>query len=146
MKIQEQDSFHGSALMQIVEHPSFKALNKGSNRYGHYLVNADCHIFVRYSKAESGSWSFTFNADQLEPIANISKSKADIFICFVCGQYSICLLNQSQIKQILDIESADTQWVKVVAPEGKSFRVSGSSGTLKGTVAHNAFPKNLFAE
>ena len=28
MKIQEQDIYHGPALMQIVEHPSFKALNR----------------------------------------------------------------------------------------------------------------------
>jgi hypothetical protein len=63
MKIQEQDFYHGPALMQIVEHPSFKALNKGSNRYGHYLVNADCHVFVRYSKAEGDAWSFTFTQE-----------------------------------------------------------------------------------
>lgn len=60
MKIQEQDRFHGAALTQIVEHKSFKALNRASAKYGHYLVNADRHVFTKYSKATRSPWSFTF--------------------------------------------------------------------------------------
>ena len=146
MKIQEQDLYHGTALMQIVEHPSFKALNKGSKRYGHYLVNADCHIFVRYSKSDGDTWSFTFTPDQLEPMNNIIEAAADVYVCFICGEYSICLLNQEQIESVIDVEAVESQWVRVTAPEGKSFRVSGSSGKLKSTVAHNAFPKKMFDE
>ncbi len=56
MKIQEQDIYHGAALTQIAEHESFKALNKGSERYGHYLINADCHVFIKYSKAAVSPW------------------------------------------------------------------------------------------
>ncbi|MBL0558147.1 hypothetical protein [Aeromonas caviae] len=146
MKIQEQDQYHGPALMQIVEHPSFKALNKGSSRYGHYLVNADCHVFVRYSKAEGDSWSFTFTPEQLEPINNIVQSAADVYVCLACGEYSICLISQEQLESIIDLEATESQWVKASAPEGKSFRVSGSLGKLKGTIPHNAFPKKLFDE
>ena len=36
MKIQQKDYFHGAALTQIVEHESFKALNKADSKYGHY--------------------------------------------------------------------------------------------------------------
>lgn len=48
MKIQDQDLYHGAALTQIVEHASFKALNRGSEKYGHYLVNKDQHVFIKY--------------------------------------------------------------------------------------------------
>lgn len=65
MKIQEQDVYHGPALMQIVEHDSFKALNKADEKYGHYLVNNDRRLCFKYSTAESGPWSFTFQSQDL---------------------------------------------------------------------------------
>lgn len=144
MKIQEQDIYHGAALMQIVEHPSFKALNKGSNRYGHYLVNANCHLFIRYSTSDAESWVFTYSPEQLEPIRNILESTATVFLCLVCGNQSICLINEEQIQEIIDIESEESQWIKVTAPPRKSFRVSGSFGKIKGTIAHSSFPNVIF--
>ena len=58
-KIQKQDLYHGAALTQIVEHPTFKALNRASKNYGHYLVNADREVFVKYSASSSSPWGFT---------------------------------------------------------------------------------------
>ena len=46
MKIQKMDMFHGAALTQIVEHPSFKALNKADEKYGHYQINHDRRISI----------------------------------------------------------------------------------------------------
>jgi len=47
MKIQHKDLFHGAALTQLVEHNSFKALNKADDKYGHYLVNTDRRLLVK---------------------------------------------------------------------------------------------------
>jgi len=143
VKIQEQDFYHGAALTQIAEHPSFKALNKGSDRYGHYLVNADCHVFMKYSRA-NGPWSFTFTAEQLEPLVNVQTAKADLFVCLVCGEETICILGEEQLEAIIDMASADSQWIRVEVPPGGRCRVSGSQGKLRKTVPHNAFPACLF--
>lgn len=144
MKIQTQDFYHGAALTQIVEHESFKALNKGSARYGHYLINADCHLFIRYSANDNSPWSFTLTSEQLQGISNIAESQASLFIGLVCGETTICLLSQDQLSQLIDIASADSQWIKVDSPPNSSCRVSGSTGRLKNVIAHNAFPKSLF--
>ncbi|WP_144401691.1 hypothetical protein [Isoalcanivorax pacificus] len=143
MKIQEQDFYHGAALTQIAEHPSFKALNKGSSRYGHYLVNADCHIFIKYSRS-SGPWSFTFTSDQLEPLCNVQNSQADLFVCLVCGEETICVLNKEQLEVVIDMALTDSQWIRVEVPPGGRCRVSGSKGKLGKTVPHNTFPSCLF--
>jgi hypothetical protein len=69
MKIQEKDLFHGAALTQIVEHESFKALNKADEKYGHYQVNHDRRLLVKHSKATSNTgtqtWSFSFKPDDI---------------------------------------------------------------------------------
>lgn len=144
MKIQQQDFYHGVALTQIAEHESFKALNKGSDRYGHYLVNADCHIFVKYSQT-SGPWQFTFTPDQLDPLRNVQKAKTKLFICLVCGDETICVLNEQQIMVLIDLLAIDSQWVRVEVPPNSSCRVFGSLAPLKRTIPHNAFPACLFA-
>lgn len=144
MRIQEQDIYHGAALTQIAEHASFKALNKDSERYGHYLINADCHVFIKYSRSASSPWSFTFTPEQLEPLRNIQESQADLYACFVCGHETVCLLSQEQLEQVIDISAGNSQWVRVEVPKGSSCRVFGSKGKLKKTIPHNAFPANLF--
>ncbi len=144
MKVQEQDIYHGAALTQIAEHQSFKALNKGSERYGHYLINADCHVFIKYSKSPKSPWSFTFTPEQLEPLRNIQGSQADLYACLVCGHETICLLSQEQLEQVIDFAAGNSQWIRVEVPKGGSCRVIGSAGKLKKTVPHNAFPGNLF--
>lgn len=144
MKIQTQDFYHGAALTQIVEHPSFKALNKGSSNYGHYRINADCHLFVRYATGDGPTWSYTFTHEQLKAVNNIAAAKVSIFVALVCGKETVCLLNKTQLQNVIDLGAKDAQWVKVDAPPNKSCRVSGSAGQLKGTIPHNVFPKALF--
>ena len=73
MKVQEQDIYHGTALMQIVEHRSFKALNRASKEYGHYLINTDRKVFAKYATTKRSSWQFTF---QLKDLAAISSAVA----------------------------------------------------------------------
>ena len=144
MKIQEQDLYHGAALTQIAEHGSFTALNKGSQRYGHYMINADRHLFVRYSKAEEGPWCYTITPGQLEPVKNILQARARIYFSLVCGEFTVCLLNEEQLRTLIDLASNESQWIRVEVPKGGSCHVSGSLGRLGRMVPHNAFPTALF--
>jgi len=145
LKIQNQDFYHGVALTQIVEHPSFKALNKGSTKYGHYLINADCHLFVRYATNEGPVWNYTLTVEQLSSISSIIESKVRVFVCLVCGEETVCLVNQEQLGIAIDLQSSDSQWLKVEVPPNGSCRVTGSQKKLSGVIPHNAFPKKLFA-
>lgn len=144
MKIQEQDFYHGAALTQIVEHKSFKALNRASGKYGHYLINTDRHVFVKYRTAESSPWSFTFQADE---VATISKSIVSglTHVCLVCGGVTICALSSVEVQTLIDLNSSTSQWIKVEVPKGGRCHVAGSIGALAKTVPHNAFPDKVFA-
>ncbi len=144
MAIRDLDLYHGAALTKIVEHKSFKALNKGSERYGHYLINADCHLFVKYATNGSSPWHFTFTDEHLDGIRNVVAANADIFIALVCGRTTICLLREEDFRSVLDVDSTQTQSVKVEVPPNKGCRVSGTMGRLKRVVAHNAYPVELF--
>ena len=146
MKIQAKDLFHGAALTQIVEHPSFTALNKVDEKYGHYLVNANIRLLVKYSSPVNSPWQFTFNQSDLGSIhEDIIDDGVEFFACLVCGTETVCLLGEEQLIAVIDLNAGDAQWVRVEIPAaGASMRVKGSAGKLRGTVTHKAFPNALF--
>ncbi|MHB0980497.1 MAG: hypothetical protein ACYC5Q_10600 [Thermoleophilia bacterium] len=145
MKVQEKDLFHGAVLTQIVEDPSFKALNKASPHYGHYLVNTDKQVFVKYRTGGTSPWQFVFSSDELQVIERAEKSGDSLLLCLVCGQVTVCALDASEIKTVLDLAQVRSQWISVEVPSGGSCHVRGSAGSLKRTVPHNAFPGKVFS-
>ena len=144
MKIQEKDWFHGSALTQISEHESFTALNKASEKYGHYQVNHNKRVLLKYSSAKDGPWQFTFQPDDVDIITDDINVGLEFFICLVCGYDTICILDEDEIGVVLDLEADNAQWIRVEYPSGGSMRAKGSEGELDHTVPHNTFPSKLF--
>ena len=152
MKIQDKDIFHGSALTQIVEHPSFKALNKASEKYGHYLINTDQHIYVKHRsspekrKKDTGEhWQFTLQEEEKQIFQEESKQFSRLFLCLVCGSKTICTLSADEIKGIIKLETPGTSWIHIVIPSGGSCHISGTDGKLKKTISHNSFPDKVFS-
>jgi hypothetical protein len=143
MRIQQKDFFHGAALTQLVEHHSFKALNKVDGKYGHYLVNVDRRLLVKLTEKPSVPWSFTFQPDDLSTLRADAASGFQTFVVLVCGRTTICLLGQTEYSAIMDLQAAGTQWIKVEIPKA-SMRVRGSAGALGHAIAHNRFPDNVF--
>ncbi|MDO3556385.1 hypothetical protein [Ralstonia pseudosolanacearum] len=144
MKIQDQDFYHGVALTQITEHKSFKALNRGSSKYGHYLINTDRHVFVKYRKPNGVSWNHTISPDEVKTIAAACKKDDLVWLCLVCGGVTICALDKAELNTVIDLSSTDQQWIRVDVPKGGGCRVSGSTGAVKKVIPHNAFPSKLF--
>lgn len=145
MKIREQDFFHGAALTRIVEHPSFKALNKADERYGHYLINADTRLFVKYRSSEESPWQFNFSPPELQGIREDLETGAHVFLCLVCGETTICALDSEEMAQLMDISSTTQQRISVEVRQVRgSMWVSGSNGSLTRSIPHNAFPNKLF--
>lgn len=65
MGIDHKDFMHGAALVAIADSSQFTALNKASVKYGHYVVNHDRHLFIKYNDGHGpGKYTFTFTADE----------------------------------------------------------------------------------
>jgi hypothetical protein len=144
MKVQEQDIYHGTALSQIVRHQSFKALNSGSSKQGHYLINSDRHMLVKYRTNDGPTWQFTFKPEEIAAIKKMGKKSQSVFLCLVCGQETICALQFDEIKILLSSTSDEQQSITIESPFNKSLRARGSNGDLQTTIPHNAFPHKLF--
>lgn len=144
MKVQEQDIYHGIALSQIVRHESFKALNSGSEKNGHYQINKDVHVLIKYRTNEGDTWNFTFKPSEIGALKKIAKKGDTVFLCLVCSTDTVCALSYAEIQSLLIAQTKDQQSITIESPYNASLRVRGTKGALPHTIPHNAFPKRLF--
>ena len=102
MAVAKKALFHGAALIAIVEDPTFTALNKASDAYGHYKVNETAKLWIKYAKTPSRQqagdvYQFSFSPDDLQAIKADRVRGGRILIPLVCGDELICCLTREEL-------------------------------------------------
>lgn len=145
MDIQKKHIYLGAALAQIVEHDSFKALNRASKRYGHFLVNTNIQFFSKYSSMDANRHQFTFTPADVQDIRAARQVAAKLFIVLVCGETTICCMSYEEWSAMLDDSATGQQCIYVSNEKGKQLRVSGTKNSkTPALVPRNVFPSRLF--
>lgn len=164
MKINEDHMYHGAALTQIVEHPTFKAVNAfwqdGKKSYCAFRVNDTTGVYIKYARVPHGSaneYVFTFTRSHLEELSLLREHCVKVFVVLVCIKAKeICVLTHGQLKELVGLrkkilgEDEDQYQILVTARPNQQFRVyvnrPGRRGILIGEqiVRRNAFPEVLF--
>lgn len=166
MKINDDHMYHGAALTQIAEHPTFKAVNafwlNGKKSQAAFRINDTTGIYVKYAALPHGSikeYIFTFTKAHLDELAVLREHCTRVFVVLVCIKIKeICVISYGQLMQMIDLrrevraEDEGQYQVLVTAPPNKQFRVyvnhPGRKGVLIGEqlVRRNAFPELLFVD
>lgn len=139
MKIKPHDWEYGAVLHQIVMHPVFTAINKPSDKAGLYLINKRDTLLIKCSNDDGPTWSFGFTHEDIDTVYS-----AGGHVALKCGNQTVCLLDADQLVTVADPDAKQVQVVKVSFNSNESMRVSGPLGKLGRTVAHNAFPADIF--
>lgn len=144
MAIAEHFFMHGAALATIAGAEEFTALNRASSgKYGHYVVNHDREIFIKYCRREGpGAYPFTISADDKEWIARRSSAKTQVYLVLVCGHEAIVALSARELERLVDLSDTRGETVKVGVEPGKWLRVHGPGGELD-AIPRNDFPQRV---
>jgi hypothetical protein len=166
MKINDDHMYHGAALTQIAEHPTFKAINafwrSGKKSSCAFRINDTTGIYIKYAGAPRGQakeYVFTFTKPNLEELANLREHCTKVFVVLVCIETKeICVISYGQLQQLINLRrrvqghEEEQYQLLVTAPINKQFRVYVNRPARKGImlgqelVRRNAFPELLFAE
>lgn len=100
MKINDDHLYHGAALTQVAEHPSFKAINafpyQGTRSRSAFLINTDIGLYLKYASRATGPYrefTFTFFPEHLDELAFLSKKTDKVFVGLICiAKREICCL------------------------------------------------------
>ncbi|MGY0069254.1 hypothetical protein ACWZEH_21195 [Streptomyces sp. QTS137] len=141
--IDNKDFMHGAALVAIADSEMFTALNRASVKYGHYVVNHDRHLFIKYNTGTGpGDYFFTFSGEDKNRIR--SEPAPLVFAVLVCGEEVVTGIARDELAQLLPLTTAAASTVKVSAPQGRQLRISGPSGQLP-LIARRSFPSRILS-
>lgn len=112
--IDHKDFMHGAALVAIADSEIFTALNRASVKYGHYVVNHNRHLFLKYNDGKGpGVCFFTFSG---EDKARISGEAAPlVFTVLVCGNEVVRGITREELSRLIPLTTAAASTVKVPA-------------------------------
>ena len=143
MAIDHKDFMHGAALVAIANSPAFTALNKASVKNGHYIVNHNRHVFIKYNDGSGpGAHWFTFQPDDKERIRD-APPKGAVHVVLVCGNEVITGLSRDELGELLDLPSPTVETVKVTAPAGRQLRLTGPGGRQLPLIPRDSFPRRI---
>jgi len=166
MRINDDHLYHGAALTQIAEYPTFKAINafamNGEKSRSAFTVNHDTGVYLKYATSPNGvgEYVFTFNVANLRELEALKEQyHKRVFVVLICRRAKeICVLTidqfEAKIKQREKAkqESESNYQILVTVPSGKSFRAyvnyPGKKGMLikpQTIISRNEFPKALFS-
>ena len=166
MKIHDDHMYHGAALLQITEHPTFTAINSievaGQRSRSAYRINDTIGIFLKYASKPSAQdeYAFTFATSHLQELAAIAKQTANTFIALVCVKdREIACIHLQQFQELVERRkkkkgTTEEQYVVLVtAPQGKNLRayvnMPGRRKLILGEpllIPRRSFPDVLFVE
>ncbi len=142
--IDQKDFMHGAALVAIADSAEFTALNRASVKYGHYVVNHDRHLFIKYNGGSGpGVHHFTFSGRDKERIRTTNADR--VRAVFVCGNEVITAITRTALAALLDLGSAASSTVNVSALRGQQLRIHCGATRHPGLVARGSFPSSVLA-
>ncbi len=165
MRINEDHLYHGAALTQIAEYPTFKAINafelkKGGKSRSAFIVNHDTGVYLKYARKATKAFRefvFTFTQANLDEIGALKAHHERVFLVLVCyAAKEICVLTLDEFeahrkrREIANGGPEPHYQILVTVPENKSFRVYVNAPGQKKTslkqqiVSRNEFPKAIF--
>ncbi len=154
------DRIHGAALMQIVKHPSFTALNRArDNAYGHYVINDGVFVFMKYNRRENPPWIFRFPDEDVKRLRKDIDQSRRTFLVLVCGRADssarglgnrefACALDAVEIASLLELRSPQPrqQGLRVERCRDASMLVCSPKTGKKGLIiTQSSYPGKLLA-
>jgi len=144
--INEFEFFHGLVFARILHNInkpiSVETFPSESN--ASYIVNGSIGIFIKYSSKRMTPWRFTFKKEHQEEIELMKKKLDDVFLVLVCNDDGVVCLSYSELKQILDNQYKDIEWISAARNKREMYAIKGSDGSLGFKIGPNDFPRKIF--
>lgn len=145
--IKEFEFFHGLVFARILhgtQRPlSVRPFQVDSN--ASYIVNENIGIYIKYSSKRMTPWRFTFKREHQEEIEIMKQSLKEVFLILVCNDDGIVCLSYSELKQILDDQIDEIEWISATRRKHEMYAVKGSNGKLGFKVGPSDFPEKIFS-
>jgi len=162
MSITTEQKYHGAAFKELIDglanlentiHYSISPTNESRSGYVMEVILKNqpntqpikLGLFIKHSSKRRTPWRYSFKyVHQVE--MDLLKDECDeVFLVLTAGDDGIASINYSTLKEILDENYDEVEWVSLSRRPNQSYRIAGTDGRLKSTLAKNTFP-NLIVD
>lgn len=146
--INNRDPYDGIVLRSLAKYGEPFQIADLGDKAGHFCLNEDAFLLVKYASRNRSPWQFTFRPDDIETLVN-DHNRGGLFggsyVCLVCGYNSLCALQEGEWSVLLDLNEVENQQTICVRRSPRSsFEVTGFAGSLSRKVSASRFPALIF--
>ena len=131
--------YHGAAVIPVLEDARCRSIRK-LGPLG-YVVNDDTFLFIKYTTRARSPWRFTFDQEDIDRCARMSREYRRLVFGFVCGGDGVCAVDWIQGRELLGPKAS---WIAAARKHNHSYSVWGSNGELKRKVSLAKWPALAF--
>lgn len=139
--VNEFDTYHGIVFSSIIRGASrrisfetYPSVDKAS-----YLLDDKLGLYIKYSTKRMSPWQFSFLRRHQDEIAEMKVLIGRVVLALVCRNEGIVGLTFSELKNILDEQHEENEWISVSRRPREKFVVKGTDGKLKVRIGSTDF-------
>ena len=111
-----------------------------------YNLNNDVWLYIKTSTKRNSPWLFTFTKEHQDDIQKLKNSFWLLFLVLVCNDDGLVCLNFEELKDILDYDHLNSEWVRIGRRKWEKYEVYWHDWKLKRKIWDNEFPKKILEE
>jgi hypothetical protein len=144
--ISEFEFFHGvvfARMLHVTQRQlSIKPYSASDNAA--YLINGAIGIYIKYSSKRLSPWRFSFQKRHQDKILEMKSSIGTVFVLLVCNDDGVVVLTFDELKQILNEDYEEVEWISASRNRRQMYSIKGSDGKLSFKVGKDEFLIKMF--
>ena len=100
-------------------------------------------VYIKISTARRSPWRYTFLRQHQETVEIMNGVCDETFVIFVNDDDGVACLDFAGLKELLDDNFEDAEWVSVSRKLNESHKLAGKDGQLSGKSKRSAFPSAI---
>ena len=140
--LKEFEFFHGVVFARILHGGNMPVSIKSypTSDNASYVVNDNAGIYIKYSSKRMSPWRFSFQKEHQDEILEMKSELGEVYIILVCNDDGIVCLGFNELRQVLDTEHENVEWVSVARGPRERYEVKGHDGKLRLKIGNSDFP------
>lgn len=145
--INEFEFFHGAFFARMLNKGrNFSVQSFPSKSNASYIINDNVGIYIKYSKKRLTPWRFSFLEEHQKEIREMKERLKDVLIILICNDDGIVALTHAELKQVLNEDYKQAEWVSVTRRKREMYLVKGSDGKLSCKVGESEYLQKIFGQ
>ncbi len=100
-------------------------------------------LFIKFTSKRGSPWRYSFTLDHQAEIDMFYKEYGEVFVAFVNKDDGVACLSHDLLKQVLDDNHEEIEWVSVKAKLRSQYSISGKDGKLDKKISRTDFPRSV---